>query len=73
VLLRLGDGTLAGGVVDLAFLKTAGKLAEWTVVDFKTHQEFSGEAVRYIRQVKLYVAAVRAATVLPTSGIILVV
>jgi ATP-dependent exoDNAse (exonuclease V) beta subunit len=73
LLLRLADGTLAEGVVDFAFRETREGLPEWTVVDFKTDQEFSSEAVRYVRQVKLYVEAVRAATGLPAKGIILVV
>ena len=73
VLLTLEDGTVAEGVVDLAFWETAEELPRWTVVDFKTDQEFSGESARYIRQVKLYAAAVRAATSLPAQGLILVI
>jgi len=73
VLLKLENGTIAEGVVDLAFRESMGERAEWTVVDFKTDQEFSGEATRYSRQVKLYVEAVRVATALPARGIILVV
>jgi len=73
VLLTLEDGTLAEGVVDLAFRETAGEFRGWTVVDFKTDQEFSGESARYIRQVKLYAEAVRAATALPARGLILVI
>ena len=73
VLLKLANGTIAEGVVDLAFRESMGERAEWMVVDFKTDQEFSGEATRYSRQVKLYVEAVRVATALPARGIILVV
>jgi len=73
VLLALEDGTLAEGVVDLAFRETAEEFAGWTVVDFKTDQGFSGESARYIRQVKLYAEAVRAATALPSRGVILVI
>jgi ATP-dependent exoDNAse (exonuclease V) beta subunit len=73
VLLALEDGALAKGVVDLAFREAAGKFAGWTVVDFKTDQEFSDESARYIRQAKLYVEAVRAATALPACGCILVI
>ena len=60
-------------MVDLAFRETTGGFPGWTVVDFKTDQEFSGETPRYIRQVKLYADAVRAATALPVRGLILVI
>ena len=73
VMLMLEDGTIAEGVVDLAFRETEGKFSGWTVVDFKTDQEFSGQAARYMRQVQLYADAVRAATGLPARGVILVI
>ena len=73
VLLTLEDGTLAEGVVDLAFRDTAEGFNGWTVVDFKTDQEFTAEAARYTRQVELYAQAVRAATGLPVRGLILVI
>ena len=73
MLLTLEDGVLAEGVVDLAFRETAGEFPGWTVVDFETDQEFSGESVHHIRQVKLYAKAVRVATALPARGLILVI
>jgi ATP-dependent helicase/nuclease subunit A len=73
VMLSLPDGTLAEGVVDLAFRETALDFSGWTVVDFKTDQEFSAESGQYIRQVKLYAEAVRSATDSPTRGVVLVI
>jgi ATP-dependent helicase/nuclease subunit A len=69
-LLALENGLLAEGVVDLVFREAAAEFPGWTVVDLKTDQEFSGESARYIRQVKLYTEAVRAATALPARGLI---
>ena len=73
VLLTLEDGTLIEGVVDLAFVKSTGAFSGWTVLDFKTDQEFSGDSARYIRQVRLYALAVGSATALPARGLILVI
>ena len=73
VLLTLEDGSIAEGLLDLAFREQTSDFDGWTVVDFKTDQEFSTEARHYIEQVDLYVRAVQAATELPARGIILVV
>ena len=73
VLFTMADGTLAEGVLDLAFQEQESDFSGWTVVDFKTDQEFSVEASYYKRQVSLYVNAVQAATRLPTRGILLIV
>jgi ATP-dependent exoDNAse (exonuclease V) beta subunit len=60
------DGeTLIEGVVDLAFEEEAG----WVVLDFKTDEEFRGDA-RADRQVGLYAAAVQQATTRPASAIV---
>ena len=40
LMLRLDDGTLAEGVVDLAFLEKEHDFTGWTVVDLKTDTEF---------------------------------
>jgi ATP-dependent exoDNAse (exonuclease V) beta subunit len=72
VLLMLEDGCVAEGVLDLAFREQTSAFDGWTVVDFKTDQEFSTAANHYIAQVHLYAQAVRAATDLPARGIILV-
>jgi ATP-dependent helicase/nuclease subunit A len=73
VLLTLEDGSIAEGVLDLAFREETSDFDGWSVVDFKTDQEFSVATSHYIAQVGLYVRAVQAATGLPARGIILVV
>ena len=67
VLIRLPDGSLAEGTLDLAFREEAG----WIVVDFKTDAEISTERRRYEGQLRLYVRAVREATAQPVSGVLL--
>ena len=71
ILLTLEDGTLAEGVVDLAFYETAEGFDGW--MDFKTDQEFAAETARYTRQVKVYTHAVQAATGLPARGLVLII
>lgn len=73
VLLTMPDGTLAEGILDLAFREQRSDFDGWTVVDFKTDQEFSTETGHYIAQVSLYARAVQAATRLPARGIVLIV
>jgi ATP-dependent helicase/nuclease subunit A len=73
VFLTLGDGTLAEGVVDLAFRDQDVEFNGWTVVDFKTDHEFAASSARYLAQVGLYAEAVGAASRLPTRGIIFVI
>jgi ATP-dependent helicase/nuclease subunit A len=51
------DGSLTEGVIDLAFEQTEG----WTVIDFKTDEEFRGNESAYRRQVGMYARAVEAA------------
>jgi ATP-dependent exoDNAse (exonuclease V) beta subunit len=51
------DGSLTEGVIDLAFEQTEG----WTVIDFKTDEEFRGNESVYRRQVGMYARAVEAA------------
>ena len=72
MLLTLDDGTLAEGVVDLAFREDAADFAGWTVVDFKTDREFAASSARHIAQVGLYSKAVQMATASPARGIVLV-
>jgi ATP-dependent exoDNAse (exonuclease V) beta subunit len=55
---REPDGLLLEGVLDLAFEDADG----WTVVDFKTDAELTGELARYRRQVGLYASVVARAT-----------
>ena len=63
---RLADGTLLEGVVDLAFREAAG----WTVVDFKTD---ATDRPQYAAQLRLYCAAVEAATGLAARAVLLAV
>ena len=72
VLLVLDDGCIAEGVLDLAFRDQIPGFDGWTVVDFKTDQEFSTAASHYIAQIRLYARAVQTASDLPAKGIILV-
>jgi ATP-dependent exoDNAse (exonuclease V) beta subunit len=74
VLLHLDDGTLAEGVVDLAFREQEGEeRGGWTVVDFKTDQEIASHRAEYEAQVRLYVRAVCTATGEPARGVLLAV
>jgi ATP-dependent exoDNAse (exonuclease V) beta subunit len=59
-------GGLLEGVIDLAFRDGN----QWIIVDFKTDEEFRRTA-NYGRQVRLYSAAVRAATGQMTAGILM--
>ncbi|RIK95991.1 MAG: ATP-dependent deoxyribonuclease subunit A [Proteobacteria bacterium] len=67
VWLRQPDGSLAEGVVDLAFRENGA----WTVVDFKTDRELGDQTAVYEAQVRLYAAAVAAATGEPARGVLL--
>jgi ATP-dependent exoDNAse (exonuclease V) beta subunit len=67
VWLRLADGRLAEGVVDLAFRENGA----WTVVDFKTDRDLEAHHASYQVQVRLYAAAVAAATGEVARGVLL--
>jgi ATP-dependent helicase/nuclease subunit A len=73
ILLQLADGTLAEGVVDLAFRDEVSGFNGWTVVDFKSDIEFEPSRARYTAQVGYYVAAIEKTTELPARGVLLVV
>jgi ATP-dependent exoDNAse (exonuclease V) beta subunit len=74
ILLKLDDGTLAEGVLDLAFRERDDAGAStWTVVDFKTDRELKANRAPYAAQVALYARAVQAATGEPARGVLLVV
>ena len=62
VLMRIEDGTLLEGVVDLAYREATGAGQGWVVVDFKTDAELLSRQGDYERQVRLYGQAVAAAT-----------
>lgn len=67
VTLRLEDGTLVEGQLDLAFEDADG----WTVVDFKTDRELDERLDVYRRQVALYARALATATGRPARGVLL--
>jgi ATP-dependent exoDNAse (exonuclease V) beta subunit len=73
IMLRLDDGTLAEGIVDLAFLEEGSAFTGWTVVDFKTDLEFESGRIEYSAQVALYVEAIEKATNSTARGILFVV
>jgi len=68
VLLQIDDGSLAEGVVDLAFLDGS---KGWTVVDFKTDLTISTHLEEYRAQVRLYMEAVARATGQEVRGALL--
>ena len=54
---RSHHGLVIEGVIDLAFEQAEG----WTVIDFKTDEEFAGNEPAYRRQVGMYASAIQAA------------
>jgi hypothetical protein len=60
-------GLLIEGVIDLAFEQAEG----WTVVDFKTDEEFRGNEPAYRRQVAMYASAIRAANGARVSALLM--
>lgn len=73
VLLRLEDGSLAEGVIDLLYREDGREFAGWTVVDFKTDQEFTASSDRYVAQVGLYAQAIGNLMNSPVQGVVLIV
>jgi ATP-dependent exoDNAse (exonuclease V) beta subunit len=61
------DGLLIEGVVDLAF----GQAEGWTVIDFKTDEEFRGNEPAYQMQVGMYATAIQVANGAPVSAILM--
>ena len=61
------DGLLVEGVVDLAFEHDE----LWTVIDFKTDEEFRENELVYRRQVGMYAAAIRAANGARVSALLM--
>ena len=71
VFMQAADGVIVEGVVDLAFRETAaGAASRWTVVDFKTDAR-AEDHPHYLAQLRLYCAAVTAATGEAAQGVIL--
>jgi ATP-dependent exoDNAse (exonuclease V) beta subunit len=68
IALKLDDGSVLEGVVDLAFQEPEG---HWIVIDYKTDFEVKGRLEEYQRQVSLYALAVFRATAQPTKAFLL--
>jgi ATP-dependent exoDNAse (exonuclease V) beta subunit len=62
-MVRLGDGTIIDGRIDLAWRTEAS----WTVIDYKTDRREK----RNIAQVQLYALALERATNLPARCLVL--
>jgi len=80
VALKLDDGVIVEGVVDLAFQEqrpgqeqgqTAGAGSPWVVIDYKTDFEVKGRLEEYRNQVSLYALAIARATGLETRAVLL--
>jgi ATP-dependent exoDNAse (exonuclease V) beta subunit len=61
-MLKLEDGRIVEGILDLAFLESG----VWNVVDFKTDAGLAAE--RYRRQLGWYVYALSRITGMPARG-----
>ena len=70
IAMKLEDGLIVEGVVDLAFAEGDEKPV-WTVVDFKTDFEIEGRSEEYRTQVALYAAAIGRATGQVVRGVLL--
>ena len=74
VALKLDDGVMVEGVIDLAF-QEQGQTAEagspWVVIDYKTDFEVKGRLEEYQNQVSLYALAISRATGLETQAVLL--
>jgi ATP-dependent exoDNAse (exonuclease V) beta subunit len=70
VAMKLDNGIMIEGIVDLAF-KDHQTDTVWTVVDYKTDFEVSGRLEEYRRQVSLYGLAISRATGQAAQGILL--
>jgi ATP-dependent exoDNAse (exonuclease V) beta subunit len=70
VALKLDEGMVVEGVVDLAFQESAPG-GVWTVVDYKTDFELKGKLDEYVNQVGLYALAISRATGLEARPVLL--
>jgi len=64
---RTDAGAIIEGFVDLAYADESG----FVVVDFKTDRELDGAVDRYQRQVRIYAAAIAAATGRPARAVLM--
>ncbi len=68
IAVRLDDGTIVDGVIDLTFREGDS----WTVIDFKTDADLDAEArAQYENQVRLYMLAIEGATGASAKGVLL--
>ena len=67
VMLRVDDGRLMEGIIDLAFVEDGA----WVIVDFKTDADISGSRDRYQRQLQWYASALNRLTGLPARAYLL--
>ena len=67
IALKLDDGMIVEGIVDLAFQESGS----WIVIDYKTDFEVKGRLEEYQKQVSLYALAVSRATGLETRAVLL--
>ncbi len=68
--LRLEDGVMVEGVIDIAFQEQRPD-SPWTVIDYKTDFEVKGRLEEYRHQVSLYALAIARATGLETRPVLL--
>jgi ATP-dependent exoDNAse (exonuclease V) beta subunit len=68
--LKLEDGVMVEGVIDLAF-RDQSPHSPWTVIDYKTDFEVKGRLEEYQNQVSLYALAISRATGLETRPVLL--
>ncbi|HEX5022064.1 MAG TPA: PD-(D/E)XK nuclease family protein, partial [Candidatus Binatia bacterium] len=61
------NGLLIEGVIDLAFEHAGG----WTVIDYKTDEEFRADEPAYRRQAGMYAAAINAANGAPVAALLM--
>jgi ATP-dependent exoDNAse (exonuclease V) beta subunit len=67
VVMRMPDGRLLEGVLDLAYKNSSG----WVVVDFKTDADIEFSRAVYVRQLRWYLHALASATGQKVRGVLL--
>ncbi|MEK6286347.1 MAG: UvrD-helicase domain-containing protein [Acidobacteriota bacterium] len=70
IAIKLEDGMLVEGIVDLAFIDETDP-GMWIVVDFKTDFEIGGRLEEYREQIALYSEAIARATKQRATGVLL--
>lgn len=70
VIMKLDDGIVVEGIVDVAF-REDGSSSPWIVVDYKTDFEIAGRLEEYRNQVGLYALAISRATGEPARATLL--